>query len=68
MSDKNKDKKWLSVKNIVVILGVSFIASLAYNFGKSIFGANIAILGVIETFVFLVIIQFLSQFFIHYRS
>jgi hypothetical protein len=65
VNENNKDVKFMNLKNILIILGISLGASLAYNFGKSIFGTNMTILATIETFVFLILVQFLCQFFIY---
>ena len=68
MGENSNKEKWLSVKNILIILGLSLAASLAYNFGKSIFGDSMNITKTIETFVFLIIVQFLGQFFTHHKN
>ena len=62
MGESDNKGKWLSLKNILIILGLSIVISLAYELGKSIFGNDMTIMGVIESFVIVLIAQLLFHF------
>jgi len=66
---KNKKKKinwldWLNLRTILLILGLSIAISLAFEFGKSIFGNKMTISGVIESFAIVLIAQVFFQIFV----
>jgi hypothetical protein len=64
VSENNNDKL-MSLKNILITLGLSIAISLAYNLGKSFFGTDMTISNVIESFIIVLIAQFLFYFFIN---
>ena len=65
MSEKNNKEKLMSLKNILIILGLSIVISMAYNLGVSIFGSAITISGIIESFIVAFVAQLLFHFFIY---
>jgi len=64
IGNKVKWLSWLNTKNILIILGLSIAISLAFEFGKSIFGIKMTISGVIESFAIALITQVFFQIFV----
>ena len=65
MADEQKGKKAIGLKNILIILCLSIVGSLAYNFGVSIFGDAMTIAKVIETFAIILIGQVIYHFIMY---
>ena len=65
MADEQKGKKAIGLKNILIILCLSIVGSLVYNFGVSIFGDAMTIAKVIETFAIILIGQVIYHFIMY---
>ncbi|GEM_PF-5150848 len=63
--NKNTEEKFVSMKTVLTMLVLSLIVSLAYTFGKSIFGSDMTPTSVIGSFVVIFIAQLIFHLFIH---
>jgi len=68
MNEKSKGEGFMSLKSILIILGLSIGMSLAYNLGKSIFGTAMTVTSVVESFAIALIAQFIFHFFVYLNN